>query len=321
MSIIDCEQQPVEQRLAYWRRSVGSLFPRAQVKEADKHGFKGTIEWRRVGCLTISHISSVAQIVSRSAADVDADRADVFELNIQISGTGILSQCGQTAQTPPGWMALYDSARPFTMIFEEPFTQLSLQFPQAALRRSVWNADAFCALPIDARSGPGHILRTGIEHIFESPADAGPSSQEAQARMADGFLSLLAACLLDTPDATTSARWGRQRTLRRLKDALLNNLEDPGFTPQQAATQCGISLRYAHSLFEAEEETLAQWLKSQRLVAATYALRAPHNQGRPIAEIAFSCGFNDASAFSKAFKARYKQAPKDFRTQSQERLH
>ena len=91
MSIIDCEQQPVEQRLAYWRRSVGSLFPRAQVKEADKHGFKGTIEWRRGGCLTISHISSVAQIVSRSAADVDADRADVFELNIRKQRCGVAS--------------------------------------------------------------------------------------------------------------------------------------------------------------------------------------------------------------------------------------
>ncbi|MEO0498722.1 MAG: hypothetical protein AAF141_15405, partial [Pseudomonadota bacterium] len=104
--MIDCAQVPPGKRLAYWQEQVGGLFPQAQVSMADPDGFEGRIAWRDFGPLVIADLRSVAQCVTRSRQDVDAARADVFELNLQIAGEGLLTQCGRTAITPPGTFTL-----------------------------------------------------------------------------------------------------------------------------------------------------------------------------------------------------------------------
>jgi AraC-like DNA-binding protein len=39
----------------------------------------------------------------------------------------------------------------------------------------------------------------------------------------------------------------------------------------------------------------------------------PAQHGRAISDIAFACGFNELSHFSRAFKARFGQSPRHYR--------
>ncbi|MEO0412504.1 MAG: helix-turn-helix domain-containing protein [Pseudomonadota bacterium] len=308
--VIDCAHVPRARRLAYWRETVSGLFPRAQVTMVETSGFEGRVRWRALGPVTISEICSVAQCVTRSRADVDSARADVFELNLQIKGEGLISQCGRDAITKPGNFALYDSARPFAMQFDGPFQQLSLQMPQPALRQRVWNADAYTALAFSGQDGAGKALALLLEHCLTDTAEL---TTDAQTALAGTLLDVLGQCLTAQSSLLEPKSWGRRRTLRRLKDVLLAHLPEPGFTPAQAAAQCGISLRYAHHLFEMEDHTLSRWLLMQRLNAAKRALSAPGNAERNLADIAFSCGFTDAAHFSRTFKTQYGAPPSSLR--------
>ncbi|MEM7571132.1 MAG: helix-turn-helix domain-containing protein [Pseudomonadota bacterium] len=313
MNTVDCAHVPEGQRLAYWRETVAGLFPRAQVTMAKADGFEGSVRWRTLGPVTISEICSVAQCVTRSKEDVDNARADVFELNLQVKGEGLITQCGRDAVTQPGDFALYDSARPFAMQFDRGFKQLSLQMPQPALRQRVWNADAYTALAFSGRDGTGKALALLLEHCL---IDRAALTQEAQAALAGTLMDVLGQCLIAQTNRLDQKSWGRRRTLRRLKDVLLNHISEPSFTPAQAAAHCGISLRYAHHLFEMEEQTLSRWLLLQRLNAAKRALHAPGNAQRTLADIAFSCGFTDAAHFSRTFKAQFGNAPSRLRVKT-----
>ncbi len=54
-----------------------------------------------------------------------------------------------------------------------------------------------------------------------------------------------------------------------------------------------------------------QWLRERRLAHAAQLLRTTD---RPVTEIAFDCGFEDASHFTKAFRRRFGQSPSALRT-------
>lgn len=280
---------------------------------ADPDRFEGRIQWRALGPVVISDICSVAQCVTRSKTDVDSARADVFELNLQVSGRGLLTQCGRSVVTPPDTFALYDSARPFAMQFDGPFRQLSLQVPQQMLRARIWNADAYTALALSGESGPGRALALLLEHCLR---DTAALDAQAETSMASTLVDLLSQCLMLRSQDLEEQSWGRRRTLRRLKDVLLHDMADPSLTPARAAKECGISLRYAHHLFEMEDQTLSRWLLRQRLEAAKRALMAPGNSGRTLADIAFGCGFSDPAYFSRAFKAGFGISPSIMRAQS-----
>jgi AraC-like DNA-binding protein len=306
MQHFSCNDLPPTLRLPAWRKKVTQIFPRADVTDVDDLSFSGAITWRDLGPVMISSISSVAQTVTRSSADVDADWQDVFELNIQRIGQGLISQCGRTAQTPPGFLSLYDSARPFSMRFDGPFQQLSIRLPQTLLRQHVWNADALTAIALPADRGPGFALTQLTLSLMDESFDA---SDLSEPMIASALVQLVGACLMDQMAAQPAKSWGRRRTLRRLKDALLADMHDPALTPKKAAARCGISIRYAHDLFQMEGQTLGQWLRQQRLEAARQALLMPQNHGRTVADIAFAAGFSDAAYFSKTFKSVFGVTP------------
>ncbi|MDY0066471.1 MAG: helix-turn-helix transcriptional regulator, partial [Steroidobacteraceae bacterium] len=59
--------------------------------------------------------------------------------------------------------------------------------------------------------------------------------------------------------------------------------------------------------------TFSQYLLEHRLERCRSALERPRDSARSITEIAFECGFNDASHFSRAFRSRYGLSPREFR--------
>jgi AraC-like DNA-binding protein len=91
------------------------------------------------------------------------------------------------------------------------------------------------------------------------------------------------------------------------------NLHRPDLSPQMVAAYCGISVRTLHVRFATLGQTFGKWLLETRLNACGKALRDPSRQTRTISEIAYSCGFNDLSHFSKTFRARFDMSPGEWR--------
>ncbi len=77
------------------------------------------------------------------------------------------------------------------------------------------------------------------------------------------------------------------------------------------AAAAGVHRRTLQSLFRREVAlTPMQYLKNTRLDRARYHLLRRHNRA-PVTEIAFDCGYSHLGRFSRDFRARFGQAPRD----------
>lgn len=83
------------------------------------------------------------------------------------------------------------------------------------------------------------------------------------------------------------------------------------FTTQELARTAGMSLSTFKRTFKKHfDRSPGQWLRDKRISHAKGLLS---NTDTTISEIAFQLGYNDASAFSKAFKRQTNQNPTDYR--------
>ncbi len=84
-------------------------------------------------------------------------------------------------------------------------------------------------------------------------------------------------------------------------------------TIDAAAASLGLSRRAFTRAFSLR--TGETWLHYVRRLAIQHAIRLLCETDRPIATIAFECGFNDLSTFYRQFKAHTKMSPADYRRQ------
>lgn len=298
------------ERLDYWREATNALFPPTRLRRSSYEGFYGKVAWLRIGEVTLADIVSTSLEVTRSEREIRRRDEDWFEVNIQIEGEGAFSQDDRDVVTGPKSLVLYDSLKPYVMRFAGPYRQISLKLPQAALRDRLPAADRFVARHVAADSIPGRFiydLACALRDQAELLTDA-----MAQ-RLQDHIVDLLATALLGVDSASPALSANRLGQLRRIKAHILAHLDDPELSPSTIAAANGISPRYLHELFAAEEATVSRWIQIRRLDRIRRELADPQRRGLPINTIALRRGFKDLSHFSRAFHRQFGISPRDYR--------
>lgn len=93
-------------------------------------------------------------------------------------------------------------------------------------------------------------------------------------------------------------------------DFIIRNLDSDLKLEKVAEVAC-FSPFHFHRIFRSLlGETLAQFIKRQRLERALYMMS--HNQSCSLTEISLACGFSCSSDFTRSFKSRYGTAPSVF---------
>ncbi len=101
--------------------------------------------------------------------------------------------------------------------------------------------------------------------------------------------------------------------VQRLQEVLATNAADPLFGVEELSNQLFLSRAQLHRKVKAIlGQTPSDLLREYRLEKAKLMLRT---EPLSIAQIALSCGFNDASYFSKVFTTAYKISPSAYRKQ------
>jgi AraC-like DNA-binding protein len=75
----------------------------------------------------------------------------------------------------------------------------------------------------------------------------------------------------------------------------------------------GISVRYVHKLFGFTGKTFSAHVLAKRLDFVRRDLVCTNCYNQPISMIAYRWGFNDISAFIRAFKKKYGCSPSEYR--------
>ena len=100
------------------------------------------------------------------------------------------------------------------------------------------------------------------------------------------------------------------------KQFMLVHVSDSSVSPKVIAKELGISVRYLHWLFKHSEETVTQYLTRKRIELAQLLLTSSSKSLYSVTEVAFMCGFNDSTHFSRRFKQQVGYSPSIYRAKN-----
>lgn len=301
------------ERLSYWVDMICSTYVRLDCspQQGAAGTFDGEIEHHRLPGLEVSVVRSGPQTVLRTRAAIACDPEDCFLIALQTRGHGMVEQDGRETLMAPGEFAIYDSKRPYTLRFSEDFEEVVLKVRGEALRSTVRNVELLTATKVSGTTGPGRILH-GMLQSLQGELDTLPAASTAA--IGDSLLSLVAAGLgtLRGPQRV-EANALRAYHLERIRRHIDEHLHEPDLTIESVAHQLGMSVSHLHRLFAGEPHSPAQHVWARRMERCCKDLIDPRLAKRPVSDIAFRWGFNDAAHFSRAFRERYGCPPREWR--------
>lgn len=301
-------------RLSYWVEAVCNTYVQLDCDTPKFDGpFHGTIEANQLATLGLSRVTSSPQWVKRTPAKIARATEDYFLVSIQTMGRGKIVQDGRAADLSPGDFALYDSTRPYELIFEGPFQQHVLQLPGAVLRSRLRDTQALTARKVSGERGAGHLM---IGMINTLAADIDTLESASVAAIAESVENILVAGLCSLPGASDPA--GSQFTsfhLDQIKAYALQRLRDPKLSVNMIAAHLRLSQSTIYRAFAGEPCSLHSWIWNQRLDGAKREICDPAQCHRTITDIAFGFGFSDAAHFSRIFRTRFGCSPRELRAE------
>ena len=301
-------------RLSYWIEAVCNTYVQLECDTPQRDRvFNGTIEANRLATLGLSRVTSSPQWVRRTPQKIARATEDYFLVSIQTRGCGKIVQDGRIAELAPGDFALYDSTRPYELIFDEPFQQHVLQLPGAVLRGRLRNTEALTARKVCGDRGAGHLMIGMIETLA---ADIDTLEAGSVAAIAESVENILVAGLCSLPgtaDPAVSQLTAYHRD--QIKTYALRHLRDPQLSVHAISAHLRLSPSTIYRAFASEPISLNSWIWNQRLDGAKRDVCDPALAGRTITEIAFGWGFNDAAHFSRIFRARFGCSARELRAE------
>jgi AraC-like DNA-binding protein len=94
------------------------------------------------------------------------------------------------------------------------------------------------------------------------------------------------------------------------------HLGEADLAPGIVAAAHHVSLRYLHRLFEAEDTTVAAWIRRRRLERCRRDLADPAFRTVPVSAVAARWGLLDSAHFSRLFRRMYGLPPAEYRSNS-----
>ena len=117
------------ERLECWRHAVSDNLVPLEVLPRESTDFSASLHAVRVGQVQMSVISAAPHSIARTRRHIASDAPDFFQLTLQLTGQGVLTQLDRQARIGPGELVVYDTRRPFTYELDESHTGLVLMSP------------------------------------------------------------------------------------------------------------------------------------------------------------------------------------------------
>lgn len=305
---------PAVQRTPYWIEAVNKAYVQLEcsVPGDAARPFFGAIARRELAALNLSRIRSTEQTVIRTPLQISQSSEDIFLLSIQAAGNGKLIQDKKTVSLQPGDLALYDSTRPYQLLFNSAFEQYVLSLPGGLLRQRLHNVEDSTACKITvAHSSTARVLAHMITELLSSPPIGGP---RVDATIANSVLGMLIATLAENLDCTALSSERPFVRRDKIKSYTLENLRDPELNIAKIGARLGMTASTIHRAWEDEPESLNSWIWSMRLAGARQHLYNEAYSHLTITEIAYHWGFSSSAHFSRAFRKRFGSSPKQTRS-------
>ena len=298
------------ERFDAWTDIISDTFvPLTAVPLGDRAAFRGRVENHRYGALQVTTVKAAGQRVRRTRSLIARTSGEYLIASIPLSGSGVVEQDGRTAVMEPASIIFYDSTRPYTLLFERPFEQVSIHLPTEALRRrgvplSALRTRTACNL---GSGGPGSVASSFFASLArlqrQDPLAAAALSVHGEGLLAS-VLALAARPSAPVPDDHDFA-------FARLQAYLANAYPTPDLDAHRAAAACHVSRRQLFRILAEHGTTFADELRRLRVDNARRLLVT--DTRRTVSSIATACGFAMPSHFYRTFKAATGMTPAEYR--------
>jgi AraC-like DNA-binding protein len=301
------------QRRHFWSEITSRVFTPMDAQPRSPKEFSAHLRRVALGNLSLVRAISAPAVITHGAAGIRQSSEQVFLLHLQVQGSSINRQDGREALLLAGDFALCDSTRPYTVQFDDPNDMLVLRIAAPLLRDRLVQPESFTAQRVIGSAGVGGLVSRLLQQLW-SECEVGLEPRVID-RLGSNFLDLFVTAL--SAQRAQSVQDGTVMSAKRLQVRYFieERLTDPELDASVIAAAVRISSRYVHRLFELDGETLGQYVFRRRMEESARRLKDPAHAARSVKEIAFDCGFTDASYFGRCFRNKFGMTPREFRLQ------
>ncbi|WP_445352015.1 AraC-like ligand-binding domain-containing protein [Haloactinomyces albus] len=293
-----------------FRNAVSTSFVPLEVTSDNAEEFRGRLRCRDVDGLHISDVIATPHVVERTPDLISRADRHYYKISVQLSGTGLLVQDNREALLRPGDLAIYDTHRPYSLVFGEDFRTLVIMFGKNLIDIPSEMISQLTAVRMPGTDGIGSMITPFLARLVDNLEELDGSTGTRIAHSTLDLVTTLYARELDLEHTATHPHHALMRKIRSYIDA---NLAAPDLGPARIAAAHYISTRHLHGVFKEHGATVAGWIRQRRLHRCKRELCDPVHAGRSIAAIAARWGFSDAAHFSRVFKAEFGQSPSEAR--------
>jgi AraC-like DNA-binding protein len=247
-------------------------------------------------------------LLDRRSVEIGSDGQDRYAILVPMQSSLEITQFGRRAEYPPGTLGLLSTSEPFFYRKLGNNDTIYLFLPHEFADSRLPDAMQQCGRRVPAFEGMWRLARSAIIALQLDASSMTAAELLESARMV-GELTLLACCA--RTDVASNFNPVRAANLARAKRIIRKRHTDPELTLQDIAAECGLSLRYLHTLFREDGCSFRDHLIQERLRSARRLLELSEPSTTTVTEICVASGFSNPSFFSTAFRRAYAVCPRD----------
>ena len=279
------------------------------IKAADPEHFSGSVRWIRADHVIVQLLVADPHSFVHETMDDEVD-LDLEVVAIVVVGDGHIDadMDGGPLSLDRGDAVVLDSGPGFDYTADGPIRLLVVKLDADRVPAHIRDAPPLPAGPLPrTRLVNSYIafvsamLPTSVDHTTEEPDEYLGRALE------DLHIDVLAEAhgrALPEP--------GSDGLRYRITEFVDSNLGDPTLGPGSIASALGISLRYAHQVFNRDGQTLARFIRDRRLDAVARALRDPRAPVKN-SELAARFGFGSRDQLARVFRRRFGMTMREYR--------
>ncbi|MGY1617196.1 helix-turn-helix domain-containing protein [Geodermatophilus sp. SYSU D00691] len=305
MPIWDGTQLPETEQFDYWHEVICRAFVPLTPRRLERRpGFAATVETRPLGEVNRARIWSQPQATDHGPSEVAATDGAFYFVNLQLTGRCRTRQGNAESVVGPGQFVVVDTTAPYHFDFDREWRMLSFRVPHEQLRSRLAGRSPRTGTGIGG-TGVGAVVPALMRALWEVDEATPPA---ALRDLEQSFASAVAATTAPWEPAVPGRAALRAAVLQHVRD----HLTDRGLSVTSVCRRFAVSPRTLHNAFADGGDSFAATVRAMRLDACA-ALLADGRVPATVTEIAAAHGFDDPTAFSRAFRRRFGASPREVR--------
>ena len=300
----------VARNISDFRAAVSESFVPLQVSTSGPDRFRGVIRGASVDEVHVNEVRATSHVVERTPELIARSDRSYFKLSLMLAGTGMLIQDDREAVLQAGDLAVYDTDRPYSLVFDDDFRTMVVMFPKHLISLPSDMIGQLTAVRISGQGGLGGMV---VPYLTQLAGNLDQLAGTTGARLAHSALDLVTTVFTRELGLDGVSADPHRALVQRIRSYIDRNLASTDLGPASIASAHFISTRHLHGLFQEQGVTVSTWIRTRRLEQCRRDLLDPMLADRPVAAIAARWGFVDAAHFSRAFKSAFGISPSEYR--------